>query len=158
MYLNFVKETDCLPLLAWKSSNSTVFPTQGNNRYGSKHSQNILPWYLFSWNGTVCPKSVFTQLWDCRDMCFVNLTIGAWWQNQYFAPVKNWKDTASNLPEKHPHSFFSLLNNFGKVFEFSESSRLLMISSREVIYIVSPNQGNKNYRSQHSQNTPLIAF
>ena len=90
-YLNFVKETGCLPLLAWKSSDSTVLPTQGNNRYGSKHSQNILSWYLFSWNGTVCPRSVFTQLRDCRDTWFVNLTIGAWWQKQYFSPVKTGK-------------------------------------------------------------------
>ena len=33
-----------------------------NNRYGSQHSQNTLPWPLFSWNLTVHPRSVFTQL------------------------------------------------------------------------------------------------
>jgi len=71
-----------------------------------------------------------------------------------FCPCENRKDIASKLPEKHPRSFFSLLsNNFGKVFEFSESSGLLVISPREVICIVSPNQDNKNYRRQHSQNT-----
>ena len=36
----------------------------------SQHSQNTLPWPLFSRNGMVCPMSLFTQLWNIRETCF----------------------------------------------------------------------------------------
>ena len=38
----FLEATCCLPHLAGKSSDSTVSPNQGNNRYGNQDSQNTL--------------------------------------------------------------------------------------------------------------------
>ena len=69
-YLSGLKETGSLPFVVGKSSDSTVSNNQGNNRYGSQHSQNTLPWYIFPWNGIVFPKSVFTQFGNCRETSF----------------------------------------------------------------------------------------
>ena len=68
--LSFLKETGCRLFLSQKSPDSTVSSNQGNNRYGSQQPQNTLPWPLFSWNGIVFPKSVFTKLWKWRETCF----------------------------------------------------------------------------------------
>ena len=73
---------------------STFSSSQGHYRYGSQHSQNTLPWHLFSWNGTRCPKCVFTNLWNCREICLlVGLFVFkpenlAWCQKQYFQHMK----------------------------------------------------------------------
>ena len=88
-YLCFMKETACLKLLAGKLSESTVSPNQGNNRYGSQHSQDSLPWYLFSWNSTLCPSVYLLSSETVRNHVFVNLGFGAWWNRQYFPPVKS---------------------------------------------------------------------
>ena len=64
-FFNFWKQTknqSALPLLAWKSSDSSVSSNQGSDRYGTQDSKNTLPRLLFSCNGTVCPKSLYTPL------------------------------------------------------------------------------------------------
>ena len=50
-YLSFLKDKGCLLLLAWKSSDSTILPNQGNNRYDCQYSQNTLPLtsFLMEW-------------------------------------------------------------------------------------------------------------
>ena len=73
-----LSETCCLLLLV--GSHLTVqFHLIGYKNYGSQHSQNHLPWPLFSWNGTVCPRCIYTQHWNCREASFVNLGTGTWW-------------------------------------------------------------------------------
>ena len=84
----------------WKKQATCCFVLRGshltvqihlkdNNKYGSQHSQNTLPWHLFSWNSTICPRCVFTKLWNCREVClFVCLFVFkpenlAWYQKQY---------------------------------------------------------------------------
>lgn len=69
-YLRFLKETVCLTLFTERFFYGTVSLHQDNNRYRSQHSQNTLPWSLFSWNGMVCLMSIFTQLWNSRETCF----------------------------------------------------------------------------------------
>ena len=83
MYFSFLRQIGCLILLAG-NSNSTVSLSQGNNRYGSQPSQNTLLWPLFSWNGTVCSRCIFTKLWGCRENFF-----GESGNCVYFPPVKS---------------------------------------------------------------------
>ena len=64
-----------------------------------------------------------------------NLETGAWWQKQYFPPVKagyfqtqTWqKDTLAHFS---PH----YNNSFGQVFDFSERNRLLATCCQKVIW------------------------
>ena len=56
--MRFLNETGCFPRLSGKSSHSTLWPNQGNHRYGSQHSQNSLPIHLSLWKGAVCPGRV----------------------------------------------------------------------------------------------------
>lgn len=58
-HLSFLKETVCLSLLVGKSTDSTVPANQGNNRYGSQHSQNSFPRRVSSWTGAACSMRVF---------------------------------------------------------------------------------------------------
>lgn len=83
MYFSFLRQIGCLLLLA-ENSNSTVSLIQGNNRYASQPSQSTLPWSVFSWNGTVCSRCIFTQLWACRENFF-----GESGNCVYFPPVKS---------------------------------------------------------------------
>ena len=87
-YLSFLKKPGYLPLLSGKSSDSTVSPSQSNNRYGSRHSQT-LSLDLFSHGMVQCVLGVSLHSFGSAGRhVFVNLQIGAWWQNQYLSPVK----------------------------------------------------------------------
>ena len=110
-YLCFLKETACLQLLAGKLSESTVSPNQGNNRYGSQHSQSTLPWHLLSWNSTLCPSVHLLSSETPRNHVFVSLGFGAGWNKQYFCPVKaGWLQTQT-CQENTLFHFFSLLKH-----------------------------------------------
>ena len=69
-FLRFLKDIVCLTLFIEIFFYCTGSLHQYNNSYGSQHSQNTLPWPLFSRNGMVCPMSLFTQLWNIRETCF----------------------------------------------------------------------------------------
>jgi len=93
--------------LACKPSDSMLSLNQGSNRYGT-HTHRTLPWLLFSWNGTLCPRCLVTSSETAGENDFVNLGIGNWWQNRIF-PCESWIFAASNLPENHTGSLFSSL-------------------------------------------------
>lgn len=87
----------------------TVSPTQSKNRYGNEYSKNTLPWHIFLWNDTMCPRSVYTHLWEFWETCFYilgNLDMMA--QKKYFPPLKPGY-LQLNFPEKHGGSLFSSL-------------------------------------------------
>ena len=107
--LTILKETGCLPLLAGKSSDSTVSPNQSHNRNGILNPKNTLPWPFFSWHGTVCPRIVFTQLWNCRKTPFCDLWMETWWKKVVFSSSERWIVSALNLPEKYTGLFFPSL-------------------------------------------------
>ena len=65
--LTILKETGCLPLLAGKSSDSTVSPNLCNKSHSIQYSKSTLHCPLFSWNGTVFPRCVFTKLWKSKE-------------------------------------------------------------------------------------------
>ena len=98
-----------MALLVGKSSNSTISSNQGNNRYGKEHSQNILPWPLFSSNNMVCPGCVFTQLWNFREPCFREPGNWGLMAKAIFSPCESWLLSDSNLTERHTGTFFSSL-------------------------------------------------
>ena len=100
-----MKATDSFQLQAGKSPDRIVSPN--NNRYGNQLSENNLPWHLFSWNGTMCPRCIFTQLWSCQETCFCETGNWALMVKQVFSTFISWIIPASNLPEKHTGSFFS---------------------------------------------------
>lgn len=69
-----------LPLFSWNSSESIISPNPSYNRYGIQHSKTTLSWSLFSWNDTVLPSTVMTNLSNRRKPCYFNPEIGTWWQ------------------------------------------------------------------------------
>ena len=103
----FLKETGCLPLLSGKSYDSRVSLNQDSNRYGSQHSQNTLPRPLFWWNTILYHRSVFTQLWNCREICF--LQPGNWGPKakEVLSHCKTW--IVASLPGKHTGLLFPSL-------------------------------------------------
>ena len=105
-YLSFQKETACLPLLAEKSSDSTVSPNQCNNRYGGQHSQKTLPWPIFSWNGSVSYMCLYIAVKLQGNMVLWTWEWGLMVKIE-FSSCESRKVAASNLPEKHTDSFFS---------------------------------------------------
>ena len=104
-HLNFLV-TGCLSRLAGKSSDSTVSPDQSNNSYASEHSQNTLPWPHCSWDGAVCPRSVFTYLWNCWETWFCEPRNWGLNEKAVHSTCETWIVAASNLPQKHSGSFF----------------------------------------------------
>ena len=115
--------------LAEKSSDSTISPNHRNNKYGHQHTQNTLPWHFFffpSWNGTVLPRSVITQLWKLQVHASMSLGIGAWGQKKYIPAMKA-GELQLHSCQKNTLVLFShhYTNIFGLVFEFSERNRLL---------------------------------
>ena len=102
-------KSGCLPLLDGKSSDSTVSPNQSHNRNGILNPKNTLPWPFFSWHGTVCPRIVFTQLWNCRKTPFCDLWMETWWKKVVFSSSERWIVSALNLPEKYTGLFFPSL-------------------------------------------------
>ena len=133
-YLSFQKETACLPLLAGKSSDSTVSPTQCNNRYGSQHSQKT-PWPIFSWNGSVSYMCLYIAVRLQGNMVLWTWELGPDGKNRIFLL---WKPKSCRLkPARKAHWFIFLFvfnNSFGQVFEFSERKRLLVTPCWEVIW------------------------
>ena len=97
--LSFMKETIFLPTLPRKSSDRTVSPNLDNNGYSSQQSQNTLPWPLFSWNGMVCSRNVFTKPWNYMETCFCDMKVWFWCQ-RLFSQCETWIVAASNLPGK----------------------------------------------------------
>lgn len=124
MYFSFLRQIACLLLLAG-NSNSIVSLTQGNSRYGSRPSHSTLPWPLFSWNGTMCHRCVFTQLWDCRKTFF--WAIWELCEDCKSSIFLLWKvDTCSLKPARKTHWLFcSPQQKFGQEFEFSDRNRML---------------------------------
>ena len=119
MILSFLKQKGCFQLLAGKSSDKTVSCQQSSNAYGSQHSHNSLQWHLFSGNGRVCSRCVFRQLWNSQETCFLKVGIRPLWYSPYkaiFSTWGSWIITASNLPEKHTRSLFSLLQQLWSSF------------------------------------------
>lgn len=76
------------------------------SRYGSQHSRYTVFWPLFSWNCTVCPRSVLIQLWNCIKACFFEPRIWGLIVKEVHSCSKSWIVATSNLPEKHTCSFF----------------------------------------------------
>lgn len=105
-HLSFLKVTGCLSLLAGKSSENTVSPDQSNNNYASQHSQNTLPWPCCSWDGAVCPRSVFTHFWNCWGTWFCEPRNWGLSEKAVYSTCETWIVVASNLPQKHSGSFF----------------------------------------------------
>ena len=72
LWLSFLffwkKQAVCHFLLG--SPMTTISLNQCHSRYGSQHSNNTFLWPIFSWKGTVCPRNVFTQFWNCRETWF----------------------------------------------------------------------------------------
>ena len=72
LWLSFLffwkKQAVCHFLL--ESPMTTISLNQCHSRYGSQHSNNTFLWPIFSWKGTVCPRNVFTQFWNCRETWF----------------------------------------------------------------------------------------
>ena len=108
-YLSFLEGKVSFSLFTGKSSDCTFSPKQGSNIYGSQYSQNPLPWPLFLWNGRAGPRSIFTQLWNCRKTYFCEPVDWSLIAIAVFSPCASWVVIASNLPEKDAGSFFSSL-------------------------------------------------
>lgn len=64
---------------------------------GSQHSQNTFSWTLFSCNDAVCPRIVFTQLWNCREICFCEPGYWGLIAKKGFSSHEGWIVTASKL-------------------------------------------------------------
>lgn len=122
-------ERDCLPLLAWEVFWQDRFSDQGNNKFGSQHFKNTLPWHLISIGMVQCvlPASLYNS-WTARNMPL--------WTWEFSPMVKAIFSTcgssiiAASTCLKTTLLHFSLYstNSFGKVFEFNERSRLLATS------------------------------
>lgn len=80
-------------------------------RYGSQHPQNSLFWHPFSWSGTLYPRSVFTQLWNCTKHVFVNLGIRSDGERSIF-PLWKLDSCSLKLAVKHIGSLFSSTTAF----------------------------------------------
>ena len=87
-YLSFQKQSACCFRL--EISLTTDSPNQRNNWYGNPHSQNTLPWPLFSWNGIVCPRCVFTQFWNFRETCFCETGNWSLMAKLVLSPSESW--------------------------------------------------------------------
>ena len=105
-YLSFQKQSACCFRL--EISLTTDSPNQRNNWYGNPHSQNTLPWPLFSWNGIVCPRCVFTQFWNFRETWFYEPGNWVLMARTICSPSKIWIVAALHFPEKHTGSYFAL--------------------------------------------------
>ena len=79
----------------------------------------------------MCPMSVFTWLWNCRETYSVET--GNWdlMAKDLFFPGENWRVAASNLPEKQCFFFFSLHYNNSCSHNF-EIKRMLPTSGLKV--------------------------
>ena len=65
-----------------------------------------LNFFFFSWNGTMCPRSLFTQSWKYRETCLVKLKLGPDGKRSIFIL---WKlDIFSFIPGGKTHWFISL--------------------------------------------------
>ena len=107
-YLSFLKERGCLSLLAGKSSDITILPYQGDNRYGRQQPSNILP-DISSHGMVLCVLGVFyTALKLQENFFFGTCELGPNGKISIF-PCETWILVVSNLPEKHTDSFFSSL-------------------------------------------------
>ena len=108
MFMSFLKEKGCLPILGGKSRDSTFFPIRVKTGM-AVNSYNTLPWPLFSWNGTLCPASIFTHLWNCRETYFCEP--GSWglMAKEVFSLCESRIDEASKQPGKDTSWFFSSL-------------------------------------------------
>ena len=91
--------TSCWKVIRWYR-----LTYQGNQMGSSQHSQNSFPWPLFAWNGTLCPRSIFTELWNCRESWFYEpRNWGLLWK-EVFSTSEIFADL--HLPGKHTGSFF----------------------------------------------------
>lgn len=112
------------------------------SRHGSQYSRYTIFWPLFSWNCTVCSRSVFIQLWNCTKTCFCEP--GIWGLIGKEVPFwsKSWIVAASNLPEKHTCSiFFSLQQELWLWFwifwnEMDASDFLLRSHLRVLLHLI----------------------
>ena len=77
--------------------------------YVSQHSQNTLSWNIFSWNGTVSPRCVFTQLWNSQGTWFCELGKLALMIKAIFSTCGGRIFSVSSLPGKQTDSFFTSL-------------------------------------------------
>ena len=87
-------------------------PNQSNNKNGSQHSQNTIPWHFFSRNGTVFPRSIFTKLWKHRATCFYEPGNWGLMAKDVYTHCLGLRVADLNLPEKHVGSFLSSLPTF----------------------------------------------
>lgn len=152
MLTSFLKMTqpgfhiNCL-LVLWKSSESTVSPNQGTNRYG--RSALLRPSDLFSWNDTVCLRYLYNQ--KCREKCNsepVNQ------ETQYFLlwKLNNCNHKPTPPSKKHCLFFLFIAARNMVIFEFESrqaSCHLLLWSHLTIPF---PNQINNcievnNYRT-----------
>ena len=81
-----------------------------------------LNFFLFSWNGTMCPRSLFTQSWKYRETCLVNLKLGPDGKRSIFLL---WKlDIFSFKPGGKTLVHFSLHcnNSFGHVLSYLKAT------------------------------------
>ena len=144
MYFSFLRQIGCLLLLAG-NSNSIVSLIQGNNRYGSQPSHSTLPWPLFSWNGTMCHRCVFTQLWDCRKTFFGESGNCVKIVKAVFSSCEKWILAVSNQPEKHTDFSVHHKKNLVKYLSFLTGTRCLPLARKSSHRTVSPDQGKKSY-------------
>ena len=80
-------------------------------------SPNLLS--LFWSNVTLCARSVFTQLWNCREKFFFEPGNCDLMTNEGLPHCETWIVAASNLPGKHTGHFSLHYNNcFVQVFSF----------------------------------------
>ena len=97
-----------MPHLAWNSSDRTVSPDQGDNRYASHTHRRLSP-DLFShgivqgvygcvYKAQKLQRSMFLQTWELRPD-----------GKRSIFPCESWIIASSNLQGKHTISFFSLL-------------------------------------------------
>ena len=133
------------------------------SRHGSQYSRYTIFWPLFSWNCTVCSRSVFIQLWNCTKTCFCEP--GIWGLIGKEVPFwsKSWIVAASNLPEKHTCSifFFITTRTLVMILNFLKwNGCFWLLAEKSSESTLTPNKSNKKYGSQPSQNTlpwPLLS-
>ena len=113
------------------------------NWYGSQQSENTLPLDLFSWNGTMFPRSLFAQLWNCRETCFWEP--GNWhlMEKEVFSHCKSWRLAALSLPKNQIGSFFVFITSLAKFLSFMKSTgSLAILAGKSSDSTFTPNQGN----------------
>ena len=153
LFMSFLKEKGYLPVLGGKSCDSTVSPIRVKTDM-TVNSYNTLSWPLFSWNGALCPVSVFTQLWNCKETYFCGP--GSWglMAKKYFPSVKVEYMKPQNSQEKTLVDFSLHYNNrLCQAFALLKASGYLpLLAGKSSDNTVSPNQGNNRF-GQHLQNT-----